>query len=151
MDTSGFVGSRNFDDTVFMTNLEAAQTIARQLRLCNLGGIVIDLIDIGSEEHRNAVLAEFNKALTRDHACMPVNGFNALRLVEMTRLLVRSARQPLGDAIDLVLAQPLQEVCQVPEGLDAIQFGGLDVVDRRRGATAPTDIQVNSTLLWRFE
>jgi hypothetical protein len=58
VNTGGFVGVRNFDDTIFKTNLEAAQTIARQLRLRNLGGIIIvDFIDMESEEHRGAVLA----------------------------------------------------------------------------------------------
>ena len=64
VNTGGFVGGRNFDDTIFKTNLEAAQTIARQLRLRNLGGIIIvDFIDMDNEEHQAAVLAEFKKAL----------------------------------------------------------------------------------------
>ena len=67
VNTGGFVGARNFDDTIFKTNLEAAQVIARQLRLRNLGGIIIvDFIDMENEEHRAAVLAEFKKALARD-------------------------------------------------------------------------------------
>ena len=86
VNTGGFVGVRNFDDTIFKTNLEAAQTIARQLRLRNLGGIIIiDFIDMDGPEHREAVLAEFNKALARDHTRLTVNGFTALGLVEMTR------------------------------------------------------------------
>src|SRR6202022_1226625 len=65
VNTGGYVGTRNFDDTIFKTNLEAAQTIARQLRLRNLGGIIIlDFIDMQSEEHRAAVLEEFRKALS---------------------------------------------------------------------------------------
>ena len=92
VNTGGFVGVRNFDDTIFKTNLEAAQTIARQLRLRNLGGIIItDFIDMDSEEHRNAVLAEFNKALARDHTRLTVNGFTALGLVEMTRKRTRES------------------------------------------------------------
>ena len=67
VNTGGFVGARNFDDTIFKTNLEAAQAIARQLRLRNLGGIVIvDFIDMVREDHRDAVLAEFRKQLARD-------------------------------------------------------------------------------------
>lgn len=86
VNTGGFVGLRNFDDTVFKTNLEAALTIARQLRLRNLGGIIIvDFIDMQTEDHRKAVLAEFQKALERDHTRLTVNGFTALGLVEMTR------------------------------------------------------------------
>ena len=92
VNTGGFVGLRNFDDTVFKTNLEAAQTIARQLRLRNLGGIIIlDFIDMASEEHQAAVLAELNKALARDHTRMSVNGFTALGLVEMTRKRTRES------------------------------------------------------------
>ena len=92
VNTGGFVGVRNFDDTVFKTNLEAAQTIARQLRLRNLGGIIItDFIDMDSEEHKTAVLAEFNKALARDHTRLTVNGFTALGLVEMTRKRTRES------------------------------------------------------------
>jgi len=92
VNTGGFVGSRNFDDTVFKTNLEAAQAIARQLRLRNLGGIVIvDFIDMQSEEHRAAVLAELKRALARDRTRMTVNGFTQLGLVEMTRKRTRES------------------------------------------------------------
>jgi ribonuclease G len=92
VNTGGFVGHRNFDDTIFKTNLEAAQVIARQLRLRNLGGIIIlDFIDMDSVEHREAVLAELNRALARDHTKMTVNGFTALGLVEMTRKRTRES------------------------------------------------------------
>jgi ribonuclease G len=92
VNTGGFVGSRNFDDTVFKTNLEAAQAIARQLRLRNLGGIIlIDFIDMDSEEHRTAVLEEFRKALARDRTRMTVSGFSPLGLVEMTRKRTRES------------------------------------------------------------
>ena len=106
VNTGGFVGVRNFDDTIFKTNLEAAQTIARQLRLRNLGGIIIvDFIDMDQEEHRHAVLAEFKKALARDHTRMTVNGFTALGLVEMTRKRTRES-----------LAHVLCESCPVCQG-----------------------------------
>jgi ribonuclease G len=92
VNTGGFVGSRNFDDTIFKTNLEAAQTIARQLRMRNLGGIIIvDFIDMENEEHKAAVLSELNKALGRDHTRITVNGFTALGLVEMTRKRTRES------------------------------------------------------------
>ncbi|MGP1678919.1 MAG: ribonuclease G [Burkholderiales bacterium] len=92
VNTGGFVGLRNFDDTIFKTNLEAAQVIARQLRLRNLGGIIIvDFIDMDSAEHRNAVLAEFNKTLARDRTRMTVSGFTQLGLVEMTRKRTRES------------------------------------------------------------
>ena len=92
VNTGGFVGARSFDDTIFKTNLEAAQTIARQLRLRNLGGIIIvDFIDMEDEEHKTAVLAEFNKMLARDHTRITVSGFTQLGLVEMTRKRTRES------------------------------------------------------------
>jgi len=92
VNTGGFVGSRNFDDTVFKTNLEAAQAIARQLRLRNLGGIIIiDVIDMESAEHRSAVLEELRRALARDRTRVTLNGFTALGLVEMTRKRTRES------------------------------------------------------------
>lgn len=92
VNTGGFVGGRNFDDTIFKTNLEAAQAIARQLRLRNLGGIIIlDFIDMDDAEHRNAVLTELKKALSHDRTRMTVNGFTQLGLVEMTRKRTRDS------------------------------------------------------------
>ena len=92
VNTGAFVGGRNLDDTVFKTNLEAAQAIARQLRLRNLGGIIIvDFIDMTSDEHRGAVLEEFKRALSRDRTRVTVNGFTALGLVEMTRKRTRES------------------------------------------------------------
>lgn len=92
VNTGGFVGGRNFNDTIFKTNLEAAQAIARQLRLRNLGGIIIlDFIDMDDAEHRDAVLAELNKALSFDRTRMTVNGFTQLGLVEMTRKRTRDS------------------------------------------------------------
>ena len=92
VNTGGFVGGRNFDDTIFKTNLEAAQAIARQLRLRNLGGIIIlDFIDMDDEGHRQAVLAELNKALSMDRTRVTVNGFSQLGLVEMTRKRTRDS------------------------------------------------------------
>ena len=92
VNTGGFVGARNFDETIYTTNLEAAQTIARQLRLRNLGGIVIvDFIDMTKENHRDAVLAEFKRQLARDRIKTAVNGFSALGLLEMTRKRTRES------------------------------------------------------------
>jgi len=92
VNTGGFVGTRNFDDTIFKTNLEAAQVIARQLRLRNLGGIIIiDFIDMENADHRSAVLAELDKALARDRTRITVNGFTGLGLVEMTRKRTRES------------------------------------------------------------
>ena len=106
VNTGGFVSGRSFADTIFRTNLEAAQAIARQLRLRNIGGMVIvDFIDMDSEEHRSAVLNEFRKALARDRTHMTVNGFSGLGLIEMTRKRTRES-----------LTQVLCEPCAVCGG-----------------------------------
>jgi ribonuclease G len=92
VNTGSFVAGRNFDDTIFKTNLEAAIAIARQLRLRNLGGIIIlDLIDMESQEYKDAVLAELNKALSRDRTKLSVSTFSALGLVEVTRKRTRES------------------------------------------------------------
>ena len=106
VNTGGFVGGRSFDDTIFKTNLEAAQVIARQLRLRNLGGIIIlDFIDMENADHRAAVLAELNRALDRDRTRLTVNGFTQLGLVEMTRKRTRES-----------LAHVLCESCPTCQG-----------------------------------
>ncbi|MFG6448101.1 ribonuclease G [Roseateles sp. BYS180W] len=106
VNTGGFVGARNFDDTIFKTNLEAAGAIARQLRLRNLGGIVIvDFIDMVREEHRQAVLAEFKKQLARDRTKVTLGGFTQLGLLELTRKRTRES-----------LSRMLCEPCPTCEG-----------------------------------
>jgi len=92
VNTGAFTGVRSFDDTIFKTNLEASQAIARQLRLRNLGGIIIlDFIDMENGEHKQAVLSELSKALARDRTRMTINGFTSLGLVEMTRKRTRES------------------------------------------------------------
>jgi ribonuclease G len=92
VNTGGYVGARNFDETIFKTNLEAAQAIARQLRLRNLGGIIIiDFIDMQREDHRENVLSELRKQLARDRTKLTVSGFSQLGLVEMTRKRTRES------------------------------------------------------------
>lgn len=92
VNTGSYVNGRNFDDTIFKTNLEAAQAIARQLRLRNLGGIIIlDFIDMENAEHRSAVLAELHKALARDRTKISISNFSALGLVELTRKRTRES------------------------------------------------------------
>jgi ribonuclease G len=111
VNTGGFVGGRSFDDTIFKTNLEAAQVIARQLRLRNLGGIIIiDFIDMENADHRSAVLAELNRALDRDRTRLTVNGFTQLGLVEMTRKRTRES-----------LAHVLCESCMTCHGRGEIK------------------------------
>jgi len=92
VNTGSFVGARNLDDTVFKTNLEATQAIARQLRLRNLGGIIIiDFIDMTQSDHQEAVLGELKKNLARDHVRTNVNDFSSLGLIEMTRKRTRES------------------------------------------------------------
>ena len=92
VNTGGYVGARNFDDTIFKTNLEAAHAIARQLRLRNLGGIIIvDFIDMVREEHQGEVLSEFRRQLGRDRVKTMAGGFSQLGLLEMTRKRTRES------------------------------------------------------------
>src|SRR5215475_14122873 len=106
VNTGGFVGGRSFDDTIFKTNLEAAHVIARQLRLRNLGGIIIvDFIDMENDSHRESVLTEFKKALSLDRTRVTVSGFTSLGLVEMTRKRTRES-----------LAHTLCEPCPMCQG-----------------------------------
>jgi len=86
VNTGGYVGHRNLEETIYKTNLEAAQAIARQLRLRNLGGIIIiDFIDMLNEEHRRQVMRSLERTLARDHVKTAVSEISALGLVEMTR------------------------------------------------------------------
>lgn len=106
VNTGGYTSGRTFDETIFKTNLEASQSIARQLRLRNLGGIIIiDFIDMENTEHRDQVLSELKRALSRDRTRITVNSFSQLGLVEMTRKRTRES-----------LAHVLCEQCPVCTG-----------------------------------
>ena len=86
VNTGGFVGSRNLEETAYKTNLEAGQAIARQLRLRNLGGIIIiDFIDMNTDDHRRQVMRSLARALEGDHAQTKISDLSTLGLVEMTR------------------------------------------------------------------
>ena len=92
VNTGGYVGHRNLEETIFRTNLEAAVTIARQLRLRNIGGIIIiDFIDMQDVNHRRQVREAFETALTADHARTQISDHSALGLVEMTRKRTRES------------------------------------------------------------
>ncbi|MEK6806918.1 MAG: ribonuclease G [Pseudomonadota bacterium] len=94
VNTGSFTGHRNLEETVLKTNLEAVQAIARQLRLRNLGGIIIlDFIDMKEEAHRAQVLRALEKELKRDPARSTVHPFSPLGLIEMTR---KRTRESLG-------------------------------------------------------
>lgn len=119
VNTGGFVGTKNFDDTIFKTNLEATQVIAKHLRLRNLGGIIIvDFIDMALENHRVAVLAEFKKQLARDRVKTMLSGFSQLGLVEMTRKRTRES-----------LAHLLCEPCPACQGKGSLKTARSIVYD----------------------
>ncbi|CBL44205.1 Ribonuclease G (RNase G) [gamma proteobacterium HdN1] len=100
VNTGAFVGHRNLEETIFKTNLEAAQAIARQLRLRNLGGIIIiDFIDMEEVDHQHQVLRIFEKMLERDHAKTKITQVSELGLVEMTRKRTR-------ESLERVLCEP---------------------------------------------
>lgn len=92
VNTGAFVGHRNLEETIFKTNLEAAVAIARQLRLRNLGGIIIiDFIDMDDGEHQRQVQRAFEKAMEQDHAKTNFTAVSELGLVEMTRKRTRES------------------------------------------------------------
>jgi ribonuclease G len=93
VNTGAFVGHRNLEDTIYRTNLEAAVAIARQLRLRNLGGIIIDFIDMEEPEHRERVMQVFEQSMARDHARHQITPVSPLGLVEMTRKRTRESLQ----------------------------------------------------------
>jgi ribonuclease G len=92
INTGAFVGHRNLDETIFNTNIEATHAIARQLRLRNLGGIIIiDFIDMTNEDHRRRVLHSLEQGLSKDRVKSGIHGFSQLGLVEMTRKRTRES------------------------------------------------------------
>ena len=96
VNTGSYVGGRTLEDTVFKTNMEATQIIARQLRLRNLGGIIIiDFIDMQEAHHREQVMSQFEKMLERDHAKTKITQVSELGLVEMTRKRTRESLEHL--------------------------------------------------------
>lgn len=96
VNTGSYVGGRTLEDTVFKTNMEATQIIARQLRLRNLGGIIIiDFIDMQEAHHREQVMNQFEKMLERDHAKTKITQVSELGLVEMTRKRTRESLEHL--------------------------------------------------------
>ena len=100
INTGAFVGHRNLDDTIFNTNIEATQAIARQLRLRNLGGIIIiDFIDMNNEDHRRRVLHSLEQALSKDRVKTSINGFSQLGLapVKAWSMCCATSAQPATD------------------------------------------------------
>ncbi len=136
INTGAFVGHRNLADTIFSTNIEATQVIARQLRLRNLGGIIIvDFIDMHNDDHKRRVLSSLEMAMSKDHVKHSVHGFSSLGLVEMTR---KRTRESLGHilcgecpvctgrgnlkTVDTVCFEILREIVRVNRAHDADKF-----------------------------
>lgn len=136
INTGAFVGHRNQEETIFNTNIEATTAIARQLRLRNLGGIIIiDFIDMQEEEHRRRVLLALERALAPDRAKTTVSGFSHLGLVEMTR---KRTRESLGHilccdcpvcrgrgrvkSVETVCSEILREVTRVHKSYNADKY-----------------------------
>ena len=120
VNTGAYIGHRTLEETIYKTNLEAAQAIARQLRLRNLGGIIIiDFIDMHDEEHRNQVMLALERALERDSAKTSICEISPLGLVEMTR---KRSTESLGN----VLCEPCP-VCSGRGVLKSIETVCLEV------------------------
>ncbi len=136
INTGAFVGRRNLEETIFNTNVEATQAIARQLRLRNLGGIIIiDFIDMGLDEHRQRVLASLEAALSKDRVKTNINGFTQLGLVEMTRKRTRESIEHVlcsgcptcegrgsVKTVETVCYEILREITRVNRAYDADKF-----------------------------
>jgi len=113
VNTGRFTGKGKWEDAIFKTNIEAAREIARQIRLRDIGGIIIvDFIDMENKEHRHRVFNEFKNALSRDHSENYISSISDLGLVEMTRKRVRpsfmhsiSDRCPVCDGVGRVLSR----------------------------------------------
>lgn len=119
VNTGSYVGHRTLEETIYKTNLEAVQALARQLRLRNLGGIIIiDFIDMDDEEHKNQVMLALERALGRDHAKTKVCSISELGLIEMTR---KRTTESLGH----VLCEP----CTVCSGRGVIKSADTVVLE----------------------
>ncbi len=111
VNTGAFVGHRNLEETIFKTNLEAVTALARQLRVRNLGGmIIIDLIDMSDPEHQRQVMRALEKALEKDPVRTTVSSVSDLSLVQMTRKRTR-------ESLEHVLCEP----CNVCKGRGTIK------------------------------
>lgn len=163
VNTGGFVGYRNLEETVYKTNLEATQAIARQLRLRNLSGIIIiDFIDMQDEHHQEQVLLTLERALENDHARTSISGFSNLGLVEMTRKrttdsLANRLCEPcptcsgrgLIKSVETVCSEILREIVRAVQQFDAEELRVLaatSVVDRMREEHSSTIAEMEESL-----
>jgi len=136
INTGAFVGHRNLEETIFNTNIEATQAIARQLRLRNLGGIIIvDFIDMNEKDHQRRVLTSLEQAMMKDNVKFSISGLSALGLVEMTRKRTRESLEHVlcGECsvcvgrghlktCETVCYEILREIVRVNRAYDADKF-----------------------------
>ena len=136
INTGAFVGHRNLEETIFNTNIEATQAIARQLRLRNLGGIIIvDFIDMTDADHKRRVLHSLEAAMLKDKVKFSISGFSALGLVEMTRKRTRESLEHIlcsecevcsgrGNlkTVETVCYEILREIVRVNRAYDTDKF-----------------------------
>ncbi len=136
INTGAFVGKRNLEETIFNTNIEATRAIAHQLRLRNLGGIIIiDFIDMSLDDHRNRVLQSLEQALNSDRIKTNINGFTQLGLVELTRKRTRESIEHVlcntcpacrgrgtVKTVETVCFEILREIMRVNRAYDADTF-----------------------------
>lgn len=136
INTGAFVGHRNLEETIFNTNIEATQAIARQLRLRNLGGIIIiDFIDMVEASHQRRVLNNLEISLSKDRAKTKIHGFTELGLVEMTRKRTRESLEHIlcGECpvckgrgtvktVETVCFEIMREIVRVNRAYDADKF-----------------------------
>ena len=147
VNTGGFVGHRNLEETIFKTNLEATQAIARQLRLRNLGGIIIvDFIDMTEPEHQRQVLRALEKSLERDHSKINISEVTSLGLVQITRKRTRESLEHVMcepcptcggrgsvKTVETVCFEIFREILREARQFEAqslLVVGSQDVVDR---------------------
>lgn len=136
INTGAFVGHRNLEETIFNTNIEATQAIARQLRLRNLGGmILIDFIDMTEPDHKRRVLHSLEAATNKDRAKINIHGFTALGLIEMTRKRTRESLEHTlcGECpvckgrgsiktVETICFEIMREIVRVNRAYDADKF-----------------------------
>ena len=136
INTGAFVGHRNLEETIFNTNIEATQAIARQLRLRNLGGmILVDFIDMTDTDHQRRVMHSLELATGKDRAKINIHGFTALGLIEMTRKRTRESLEHIlcGECpvckgrgsvktVETVCFEIMREIVRVNRAFDADKF-----------------------------
>ena len=136
INTGAFVGHRNLEETIFNTNIEATQAIARQLRLRNLGGIIIlDFIDMKSAEHKRRVFSSLEQALAKDRVKTHINDFSPLGLIEMTRKRTQESLEHIFcsdceqcngrgyvKTVETVCYEVLREILRVKRAYDVDRF-----------------------------